>query len=80
MSYFLFYSDCLTPDDSICWERALVLNGLSHNGLSHNANMFVNILCLIRLTPLAMELSSDVARISNQGLQGGLKHPRRGLR
>jgi hypothetical protein len=31
VSYFLFYSDCLTPDDFICWERALALNGLSHN-------------------------------------------------
>jgi hypothetical protein len=27
----LFHSDCLTLDDFMCWERELLLNGLSHN-------------------------------------------------
>jgi hypothetical protein len=177
----LFHSDCLTLDDFMCWERELLLNGLSHNSwvslrhytvnltggepqmcwcllyrsvkiirnsmylppntrLTHkmnnrltlitvfcfrvdppppprhmkpkNTHKFVNLLCLficvcyvlrwicrasrhrcilkvtpqtsllclIRLTALAMELSSDLARIPNQGGRGeGWKNPRRGL-
>ena len=40
-----------------------------------HTSSLVNLLCLIRLTPLAMELSSDIARISNQG---GLKKSQEG--
>ena len=32
-----------------------------------HTSLLIDLLCLIRLTPLAMELSSDVSKISNQG-------------